>query len=141
MTIQKGILVKILVLIVGIFVINSLAMRFHWYSIVWWFDMPMHALGGMWVALASLFIYRYKHTTTEDIFRPKMIFVIALISVLVIGVLWEFFEFGMEAVGTVDLANPIDSLSDICFDLAGGVVGALYFVSRYERVIKSLNRV
>ncbi len=116
-------------------------MRFHWYSIVWWFDMPMHALGGMWVALASLFIYRYKHTTTEDIFRPKMIFVIALISVLVIGVLWEFFEFGMEAVGTVDLANPIDSLSDICFDLAGGVVGALYFVSRYERVIKSLNRV
>lgn len=141
MTIQKGILLKILTLIVGIFFINYFAMKFHWYSIVWWFDMPMHTLGGIWVALASLFVYRFRRTTVEDIFKPRMIFVIALLSVLIIGLLWEIFEFGMENIGTVDLANPIDSLSDLCFDLAGGIIGALYFISRYERVIKSIDKV
>lgn len=141
MTIQKGILLKILTLIVGIFFINYFAMKFHWYSIVWWFDMPMHTLGGIWVALVSLFVYRFRRTTVEDIFKPRMIFVIALLSVLIIGLLWEIFEFGMENIGTVDLANPIDSLSDLCFDLAGGVIGALYFISRYERVIKSIDKV
>ncbi len=134
-------LIKILILIVGIFVINLLATKFHWYSIVWWFDMPMHALGGLWVALTTLFIYKYRRTTYEDISRPKKMLIVALISVLIVGVAWELFEFGMETIGTLDLANPIDSLSDICFDLGGGIVGALYFISSYERVIKSINKV
>lgn len=116
-------------------------MKFHWYSIVWWFDMPMHAIGGLWVALTALYIYKYRKTTLEDISRPNKMLAVALVSVFVVGVLWEVFEFGTETIGTVDIANPIDSISDICFDLAGGILGSLYFVSRYERVIKSIDKV
>lgn len=134
-------LLKILIVIVGIFLVNFLAMKFHWYSIVWWFDMPMHAIGGLWVALTALYIYKYRKTTLEDISRPNKMLAVALVSVFVVGVLWEVFEFGTETIGTVDIANPIDSISDICFDLAGGILGSLYFVSRYERVIKSIDKV
>lgn len=141
MTIQKRMLLKILFLIVGIFVVNLLAMKFHWYSIVWWFDMPMHAVGGLWVSLATLFIYKYRSTTAEDISYPRKIFFISLMSVFVIGLLWEVFEFGIEKIGVVDLANPIDSLSDLCFDLVGGIIGTSYFIHRYERVIKSIDKV
>jgi hypothetical protein len=141
MTVQKRIMLEILVLVIGIFVINLLAMKFHWYSSVWWFDMPMHTLGGLWIALASLFVYKYRRTLPNDIFYPKKLFFVALVSVLVIGFLWEVFEFGIERIGILDLASPIDSLSDICFDLIGGIVGTAYFIHRYERVIKAIDKV
>ncbi|MBP6856284.1 MAG: hypothetical protein KBC42_01925 [Candidatus Pacebacteria bacterium] len=141
MTVQKRILTEIFLLIAGIFLVNIMAMKFHWYSIVWWFDMPMHTLGGMWIALTSLFVYKYRRTTYDDITNPKKLFFVALICVIIIGLLWEIFEFGMETVGTLDLANPIDSISDLCFDLVGGVVGTMYFIYKYERVIKSIDKV
>ncbi len=141
MTVQKRIMLEVFILITSIFVINLLAMKFHWYSSVWWFDMPMHTLGGVWIALASLFIYKYRRTTLDDIFYPKKLFFVALISVVAVGLMWEIFEFGMERVGTLDLANPVDSFSDICFDLVGGILGTTYFIHRYERVIKSIDKV
>ncbi len=141
MTVQKRILIEIFTIVAGIFIINILATRFHWYSIVWWFDMPMHTIGGFWVALTSLFVYKYRRTTYADITQPKKLFFVALLCVVAIGLLWEVFEFGMETFGTLDLASPIDSLSDICFDLIGGIAGTLYFIHRYERVIKSIDKV
>ncbi len=116
-------------------------MTFHWYSIVWWFDMPMHTLGGVWVALAGLFVFKYRRITHEDISKPQKLFFISLMSVIVVGVLWEVFEFGVQTTGIVELANLTDSFSDVCFDLLGGILGTLYFIHRYERVIKSIDKV
>lgn len=126
---------RILLLIIGIFFVNTLAIKFYWYSLVWWFDMPMHFLGGLWVGLAASFVWLYSGWITP----PKNVLLgtilTLLISVFLIGFLWEVYEFAVQYMipqGGV-LANPLDSLSDIFFDCAGGVVALLYIMSRVHQ--------
>ena len=33
-------------LIATLFLLNYAATKLYWYSSIWWFDMPMHLLGG-----------------------------------------------------------------------------------------------
>ena len=117
---------NILFLVVAIFLINFLAMRFHWYSAVWWFDMPMHFAGGVFIFLLTFYLLsKYEK---QEIFKDNLIkkLALSLISVLIIGILWEFFE---QIVSLSILERPIillDSLSDMCFDMAGGSFIGLY---------------
>jgi hypothetical protein len=132
MTAQHKLMFRLAILIFIIFGVNFLATKFFWYNIVWWFDMPMHALGGLWVALASLFVYLGRYKKHEQVVHPKEMIIIGLIGVLFIGGLWEVFEFVVQAITHVALANPIDSLSDICFDLVGGIGGSLYVANLHR---------
>lgn len=103
-------------LIIFIFLINLLAMKFFWYYTFPWFDMPMHFLGGLWVALATFYL-----------FNPKSPWLLAFLSVLVIGILWEVFEFSLDAFITLRVWDSVDTLGDLFFDLLGASVGAVYY--------------
>jgi hypothetical protein len=91
-------------------------MKFHWYFSVWWFDMPMHFFGGVFIGLIAL------------AFQPKKPIINCIISVLIIGVLWEIFESEVNFF-TLSPQNPLlDTFSDLAFDLAGGLSASLYFL-------------
>lgn len=114
-----------------IFLTNLIASVFYWYISMWWFDMPMHFLGGVWLALFGywllIFILERKHLAiSETRSIPTMRL---MLFVFIIGILWELFEFVVSHSTGAMLGNTIDSLSDICFDLAGGLVGLLYLKS------------
>lgn len=141
MTIQQRLLMQITFLIIAIFGVNLLAMQFYWYGMLWWFDMPMHFIGGFWTGLVVLFIYKFKKTTVNDIEHPRKLLVISVIGTLLIGVGWELFEFGLQHFTLIELARPVDSLSDLCFDLAGGIIAFTYFIFSYKRMVNKINRV
>jgi|SRR3989344_3070127 len=105
-------------LVIAIFFLNTLAMKFHWYFSIWWFDMPMHFLGGVFIGLLSLAIF------------PRRPVLTAFLGVLAIGALWEIFEFSLDTFITYNPHNLLDTLSDIAFDLTGGLSAALYFLSK-----------
>lgn len=117
-------------------------MRFYWYSILWWFDMPMHFLGGVWVGLAGIWALLYSglfSSTSSD----KQLVLRTMIIVFAIGFLWEVFEYTVQhLIPGANLADPIDSVSDIFFDLSGGAFALLYFFSSRPRwcIIKSWKR-
>ena len=113
-------------LVIGIFFLNAMAMKFFWYYSIWWFDMPMHFLGGVFVGLASLAFW-----TKQPILRT-------ILSILVISILWELFEFSLDAFITYNPHNFLDTLSDVSFDLAGGLLSILYFLYNYKHE-KNLN--
>ena len=96
------------------FLVNVLAMHFHWYGTVWWFDMPMHFVGGAWIVFCILFsIYKPSciWSYSENTFISISFGMIA--TTVLVGGIWELFEFSVDAITLADLANPIDSISDM----------------------------
>lgn len=116
---QKNLLFKIASLVVFIFLVNFLAMKFYWYSSLWYFDMFMHFLGGFWLGLAFLWLLKVVNFNFKNLF-------IVILGVLLIGASWEFFEIGVDKIFLKDNLNYLDIYSDIFFDLAGGMTAFLY---------------
>lgn len=120
---SKRLVVKALWLVVVIFLVNLAAMKFFWYSSIWWFDMPMHFAGGVFLGLVALASY----ARAKGMENPAMkAFIVVLMATLVFGVGWEIFEFGIDTFITFSPHNLLDTVSDICFDLAGAFTGLAY---------------
>ena len=85
--------------------------------------MPMHLLGGFFVTFIGFLLYK-KMVFLYDIIP---LFVFAIIFIFVIGVAWEFFEFDIiSKMITFRFQGILDTFSDICFDLAGGISVGFY---------------
>ena len=117
---RKKILDRLCIAIVLLAIVNTLAVHFSWYGLIWWFDMPMHFLGGIAVFYLSAMIW-----------LPALKWVPAwrflyecVITALLFGILWEALELFLY----LHYGSPgfvmLDSLSDMCFDLAGALFAA-----------------
>ena len=128
-------LIKLLTyLIFFILVINFFANKFYWYSSIWYFDMIMHFLGGFWIGLAFMWFsnqsFRLSPLSPESspeskALTFKLVFKI-LIFVLFIGISWEVYEILVNDILAKNSFNFLDTLSDIFFDLSGGLCAMLY---------------
>ncbi|MBY0376433.1 hypothetical protein K2P96_00455 [Patescibacteria group bacterium] len=121
---KKKLLVRIVLLMFAMFLADRLAHNFFWYYTVWWFDMLMHFLGGLWVGLFFSYVFFGTIDTKRFIFK-----VIAYL--FVVGVLWEIFEFATNNVIGHDPFNILDTVSDLFFDLAGGFFALFYITKKY----------
>lgn len=134
---KKPFSIYLLILIVVIAILNMLAVSFSWYWRIWWLDMPMHFLGGLWVGLTSIWIFYNKDTAVncnENKRNYSHIFFISIASVLLVGILWEIFEFGVNANVSFSIQNSLsDTLSDLFFDLLGAVFSSIYYIKREEK--------
>ena len=119
-------------LIVFIFLVNFMAGILHLYYSIWYFDMPMHFLGGVFLGLLLIcFFYTDISEYTHGI---SLNFILKfLLSVLFIGVVWEVFEFIVNMFIAKSPFNLLDTISDVCFDCAGGFFVLLYLFKKYAR--------
>jgi hypothetical protein len=120
---RKKFLIRSGFLILLIFLLNFLAMKFYWYSSIWYFDMLMHFLGGIWLGFISIYIFSLRDNSFESIF--KIFFIVFLV-----GIGWEAFEILINRLTIQDSFNTLDTVSDVCFDLAGGLFSIFYFLKR-----------
>jgi len=127
---QKKILNQILFLIVVIFFLNLLAMKFYWYWSIPWFDMLMHFLGGLFISLVLLWLNYFRGLLGS--FSKKKAILIAILGTLVIGLLWEIFEFSLDTFITEKSWDMADTLSDLFFDLLGAGIGTIYYYARLK---------
>jgi len=119
----KKFLIRLVYLIFFLFLLNYLAMKFYWYSSVWYLDMPMHFLGGVWLGLAIILFFKIN--------KISLILILKIIlGVLFIGILWEFFEVIINDYITQNYFNLLDTLSDLSFDISGGIFAIVYFLKR-----------
>lgn len=110
-------------LILVIFVLNTLASLLYWYIIFPWFDNMMHFLGGFWIALLIMTLF-WKFISKQESLYWRFFFVLA--SVLLVGLLWEIYEFGVQdIIQATGIASIPDSASDLVFDTFGGIVAFL----------------
>ena len=83
----------------------------------------MHFLGGIWLGLASIYLFSLKDDSLKSIF--KILFI-----VLFIGIGWETFEILINIFITHSSLTLLDTISDIFFDFAGGTFAILYFLKK-----------
>ncbi len=131
---KKRIFLRAALATIGTFVFNTIGVWLGLYSIIWWYDMPLHFFGGLFTGLLVInFLLNYKkfvfYSTLKTLFA-------VLLFVLIIGLLWEGYEIFFETL--IDRRHIfIDSLSDIFFDLAGGLEACLiYFRHKKEILLK-----
>ncbi len=116
---RDKLLKSIVYLMFFMFLANTAALKFHWYYSISWFDMLMHFLGGVWLGFFFLYVF-----FSKDSFFKR--FLVIILCALLVGVLWEVFEFYLNTIST-EFFNISDTLSDLCFDLAGSLFSFLYF--------------
>lgn len=132
--IQKIYFGSIAVLVACMSILNYFAYQFHWYWEFWWFDMIMHTLGGIFVGSFSLWYYFSRKLKGGAATLDKsFVLALSLASVSVIGVGWELFEFSVDKFITLSRHDPIDTASDLFFDVAGSIVAVFIFFAVYNR--------
>ena len=93
------------------------------YWSIWWYDIPVHIIGGAGIALLAAWALALKGK------QPS--FFACMLMVLIAGLGWEVFEayFGL----TEFPQDTIDTIKDLCDDVLGGSVAfilSMYFNSR-----------
>ena len=100
------------------------------YDALWWYDVMMHGLGGLWVGLFFLAWHKSTPFLPSDTLRQ----VIRLLGlVLFVGLMWEMFEAGFDyTIGPQIGFSPLwgdprqgalfDSAEDLVLDMAGGIL-------------------
>lgn len=81
----------------------------HLYMKFWFYDIIVHILGGVGIALSTLYILE----------NPKYI----IISVIICGILWEIFEayYGISGSPFGTSSYFLDTAKDLVDDLIGGI--------------------
>jgi len=121
-----------LALIVAIFVafLHGAATIFFLYSFYWWFDIPLHFLGGFCAGLISLYFYSFFHSQKS---RPKTSFwllVAAIFGTIAVGLVWELFEYSVGITFNTVGDYFLDTVKDLIMDILGGYAAYLYFIAR-----------
>lgn len=128
---QKRLAVVSLFFILLLSGLHLVASAFYWYVSIPWYDMMMHTLGGLFLAVfTSAFFYRH----IMEMNRYETI-VTLLLAVMVVGGAWEYFEYAVQYAvrGSMTLATFPDSVSDMVCDMIGGAIGTYFVLSQKKR--------
>mgnify|MGYP001598744367 CR=1 FL=1 len=127
-----------MLLVVGIAIFYILGFVFHWNYSVWWYDLFLHFLGGVWVAIAAK-----KHIIGSIGHRGLMGPILLVALVALVGVTWEIYEFSIDELFFEERARwraqegNTDTMTDLMMDLLGGVATASFFAHRSYRTNKT----
>jgi len=117
-------------LVAFIALVNYGAIKFHWYYSLWWFDMPMHFLGGMWVAMLIVWYLADHRFSIDSVGR-------AILGAFIVGLSWEVFELLLNEQFVQNAYDLSDTLSDIFFDLSGAFTAVFYVALRIMHIPES----
>lgn len=130
--IRQRIFNRAALVIFGVFILNFFGIYLALYHLLWWYDMPMHFLGGLFTGLLVLYIVLRQKSI---VCLPNIkIILISLYFILAIGFAWELYEFFVKTIIVGEQFIFRDSISDLFFDLAGGIE-AMFIYLRHRRIV------
>ncbi|OGD69380.1 hypothetical protein A3I18_02375 [Candidatus Campbellbacteria bacterium RIFCSPLOWO2_02_FULL_35_11] len=130
---KRDIFIISFLLVLFIAALNELAVNYFFYWRIWWFDILMHFLGGLWVGLSALWLYVFSDYFKNPRRDAEFIFVLSVSSVAVVGIGWEVFEFLIESNYSSGYIE--DTILDLIMDLIGALVaGTIVFKTNKKRI-------
>jgi hypothetical protein len=117
----------------------------NFYRSIWWWDHLTHSLSASVVAAVGYATVRAidRHSDAVSL-PPRFVFVFILSFVVAFGVLWEVLEFALGGLGSVTGGSILtqyglgDTMVDLLFNLAGGVVVAVWGTAHLTDVTGAL---
>ena len=102
--------------------LNLLALKYFLFWRLWWFDIPMHILGGFIIGSMALWFIAYEVPIG---IRSKINrILVAILATFVIGVLWEIFEY-KTGITKGEPGYWFDTIHDVIDDVIGGLIAYL----------------
>lgn len=99
-------------------VMHFIALQLFLYWRYWWFDIPMHLLGGAVVAL-GIFTLVDLRIFPQSVLRIGVV----MLLVMLVAVIWEVYE---VAIGVpIDGDYAIDTATDLIMGFFGSIIGFL----------------
>ncbi|HEY4498701.1 MAG TPA: hypothetical protein VJH94_01415 [Candidatus Paceibacterota bacterium] len=115
-----------------LWLMNEAAYRYSLFGIWWWFDSPVHFLGGL--ALGAFFFWFFGRVRDHmPSFSLTAVIGYTFAMVLIVGIAWEIFEYAFHIPNNTPLGYSLDTLKDIILDVCGAaVVVWLYMCQRVK---------
>ncbi len=107
--------------------LDFLALGFSLFWRLWWFDLPMHMLGGFIFGLIFLSIYSFGGAFNLSRNGFAHLLWATLAGVFVAGVAWEMFEYYGGLTFQILGNYQFDTIKDIGMDVLGGYMAYKYF--------------
>jgi hypothetical protein len=123
-------LTSVYVLMAVLFAVGSL---YGFFATIWWYDIPLHFLGGLWVSFSGVYIYLFSNFFSKPKTTKKTLFYSAFLTVLLLGIMWEIFEYCTGLSVRWYYSNELDTIKDIFMDLLGAILAYVY-VSRIFKI-------
>lgn len=113
-----------LILTVVLYLHYALGEYSHFYIKFWWWDLFLH--GGNSIILGMVgFILAFSLLITSKVeAKPFLISFFSLSFAVLIGVIWEIFEFGMDYFFgfSMQKSGLVDTMTDLMMDLGGATI-------------------
>lgn len=97
-----------------------------------WIDIPMHILGGVFIAYSfslAVTYFQQRKILSELNVLSRIVFLFALTSLAT--VIWEFGEFTLDSLfATLAQASLADTMLDMFLGLVGGAVLIIFLAGR-----------
>lgn len=129
-------------LVVGIAILYIIGFIFRWNYSLWWYDLLLHFLGGIWVAIAAnKFLRGSTSLTFTRLNLARPLFILAFVAL--VGVSWEIYEFTIDELFFEERAlwraqnGNTDTMTDLMMDLLGGAVVVVYMTYRSYKLRKT----
>jgi|GEM_PF-440396 len=119
-------LVLLIIFIAGL---HIAAMRFNLYFSIWWFDIPMHFLGGLWSGLFVIFYSLLRTHSRGEAPSHTRVLCVGLGAAIVFGLAWELYEYLFGFTFTTKSSYGFDTIVDMILDMLGGLTAGAYTLS------------
>ena len=111
---------NMLVVLVIIFVLHLISLRNDYYWLIWWYDIMMHFLGGVWVVLVLIWLNQLKAAAVVLTFKR------VLTTIVVVGLAWEIYELLFDQTFIDAKGYGLDTVLDLITNTVGAT--AAYFL-------------
>ena len=115
-----------LFLILLLWLLNYIAGIFYFYWTLWWFDFVMHFLAGLGGGLVIVWLISEKN------FQTKKVFLITLVSLMLVGIAWEIFEYVFGIAQSTE-NYILDTCIDLLMDAFGASASVYLFAKKCNR--------
>lgn len=102
-----------------------------YYGRIWWWDIALHTSSGLLMGIFGfLLVYLLNESEHIDLhLRPRFVALFACLFAIVVGTLWEIFEFSMDQIVGTTMQKPMlgdpSGLTDTMWDMIVNAVGAI----------------
>lgn len=127
---RKSILYLGLALVAIMWALNALALKFYFYWTLGWYDYMMHFLGGLVLGVLVTWVLNPRQ-------RSFKTFLIIFASAIVLGGVWEVFEY-VNGITESTENYKIDTIHDLIMDSLGIVVAYFYTISPPRQSLEEL---
>ena len=112
-----------------LFIIAALMLgeAFDFYNRVWWWDLALHSASAVGFGLLGFLFVFMLFEGDRFAAPPSAIAFIAFCVAMMIGAMWEIFEFAMDQIFGLNMQKSglMDTMGDLILNAVGGLVASL----------------